>query len=61
MTGFYQTKEVNGWLACCYYDVTSAGNVFYVQRFVTGASNQRINVGKQYILKQLPENWERIA
>ena len=60
-TGIYKVKEVNGSIACCYYDVIDMGITLYTQRFITGASNQRINTGIQYQLKEIPENWERVV
>ena len=61
LTGTYSIKEINGWIACCYYDVIDAGNVLYIQRYVTGASGQRVDIGNRYTLKELPMDWIKIA
>lgn len=60
-TGFYQIKEINGLIATCYFDVIDAGNILYCQRFATGASGQRINIGNQYTLRELASDWIKIA
>lgn len=59
-TGVYKTKEVNGWVACCFYAVVDCFDYFLIQRFTRGASNQIINMGKEYTLKELPTNWVKI-
>lgn len=59
-TGIYQVEEVNGWMACCSFAVTDCYDYLLIQRFTRGASNQIINIGKEYKLNELPKNWIKI-
>lgn len=54
-TGFYTYDNCNG-----YIDVLQCGNDLYCQRFIVGTSNNRINVGEEFILNELPNNWVQV-
>lgn len=52
-TGLYTYENCNGWIDV----VESKDGKLYCQRFIMNASGDRINIGKEWVLTELPQNW----
>ena len=55
MSGIYTYDDCNG-----YIDVLQCGSNLYCQRFIVGSSNNRISVGNEFVLNELPSNWVKV-
>lgn len=53
-TGLYTYENCNGWIDV----VEGKDGKLYCQRFIMNASGtDRINIGKEWVLTELPQNW----